>query len=71
MHKVLSKPDYDTSMMFTFQVKYNDTKIDTSPMHLNSRSQFGIVIPNDNANDNVAKFTLCWNYQSWGNPETG
>ena len=44
--------------MSTFQVRYNVTIINTSPIQFNPRSQFGIVLPNKDDNDTVVKFTL-------------
>ena len=44
--------------MYTYQVRYNGTIIDTTPMQFNPRYQFVIVIPNEDANNTVENFTL-------------
>ena len=44
--------------MSTFLVRYNGTIIDTAPMYLYPRSQFGTVPPNEDANNTVVKLTI-------------
>ena len=53
-----SKTDEEVSMLSIFLVRYNDTKIDTEPMHFRSVSEFGIDISNEYANNNVVIFTI-------------
>ena len=53
-----SKTDEEVSMLSIFLVMYNDTKIDTEPMHFRSVSEFGIDISNEYANNNVVIFTI-------------
>ena len=43
--------------MYTFQVRYNCTIINTSPMKFKPRSQFGIVISNVDAKDILVNFS--------------
>ena len=45
-------------LIYTFQVRYCNTRIDTSPIQFNPISKFGIVLPNEDANNTVVKFTL-------------
>ena len=46
IYQALPKPYEDVSLISTFQVKCNVTKINTTPMQFNPRSQFVIVLPN-------------------------
>ena len=54
----MSKTDEDVLLMYTFQVNYNVTRIKTSPIQFNPRSQFGIFLMNEYANNTVVKLTL-------------
>ena len=58
INKVLSNPDEDVSLVLTFQVRYNCTRIDTAPMQFDTRSHFGIVLPNEDDNDTLLNLTL-------------
>ena len=44
--------------MSTFQVRYNVTRIGTAPIQVETRSHFGIVLPNEYVNNTVVKFIL-------------
>ena len=44
--------------MSTFQVRYNGIGINAASMQFDPRYQFGIVLPNEDVNNTVVKFTL-------------
>ena len=58
INQALPKPDEYVSLLSTFQVRYNGTGINASSMQFDPRSQFGIVLPNEDVSDTVVNFTL-------------
>ena len=58
INQALYKPYEDVLLMFTFQVSYNITRINTPPMQFDPRYQFDTFLPNEYANNTIVNFTL-------------